>query len=434
MDELDLDTIDYFRSDALLANPHPYFDQLRRLGPAVREPHHDVVLVTGYEEVVAIEDDAETFSACNSVSGPFPGMPVPLEGDDVSELIERHRDQLPMSTNLVTMDPPRHTAYRSLLLRLLTPKHLLDTTEFMQILADRLIDEFVDLGECELIRQFAGPFALLNICALLGVPETDHEMFLIEMLGSRRDRGLGNIRSQTPEDPFAFLHERFTAYIDDRRAQPRGDIMTTLATTPFPDGSMPDVMDIVRVASTLFAAGTGTTTHTLAAGLRFIAERPDLQDVLRKDPEQIPTFVEETLRLEGSVTGSFRLSRVPATIGKADYPAGSTVMIVFAAANRDPGRFDGPHELRLDRANVREHLAFGRGIHSCAGAALARTEIRIGVERLLSRLGGITIAPAFHGPPSARSYDFAPSYQLHGLQDLHLEFVTDNADQATRTR
>src|SRR6266508_2637709 len=157
----ELETVDFFRDDSLVPDPYPYFEALRQRCPVVREPNHDVVMVTGHDEAAAVFGDAETFSSCNSVSGPFPGFPVPLEGDDVSALIEEHRDDLPMSDQLPTFDPPKHTDHRALLLRLITPKRLKENEAFMWRLADRQIDEFLDQGRCEFISEFASPFALL---------------------------------------------------------------------------------------------------------------------------------------------------------------------------------------------------------------------------------------------------------------------------------
>ena len=153
-----------------------------------REPHHGVVMVTGYDEAVAVYRDTATFSSCNSVSGPFPGFPVPLEGDDVSALIEKHRDELPFSDQLTTLDPPKHTAHRALLMKLITPKRLKENEAFMWRLADRQIDEFLAKGECEFISEFASPFALLVIADLLGVPEADHAEFRAELGGQQRPR------------------------------------------------------------------------------------------------------------------------------------------------------------------------------------------------------------------------------------------------------
>src|SRR6266700_3046715 len=125
----DWEAVDFFRTDALLADPYPYFDALRGQCPVLREPHHGVVMVTGYDEAVEVFQDPAAFSSCIAVTGPFPGFPVPLEGDDVTALIERHRDELPMSDQLPTLDPPLHTAHRGLLMKLITPRRLKDNED-----------------------------------------------------------------------------------------------------------------------------------------------------------------------------------------------------------------------------------------------------------------------------------------------------------------
>jgi cytochrome P450 len=170
-DAIDYKSVDFFTDGSLVDDPYPYFDYLRTQSPVFREPHHGVVMVTGYEEAVAVYRDTTHFSSCNSVTGPFPGFPVPLEGDDVSELIEKHRDELPFSDQLPTFDPPKHGAHRALLMKLITPRRLRENEEFMWRLADRQLDELIDRGQCEFIGEFAGPFAMLVIADLLGVPE-----------------------------------------------------------------------------------------------------------------------------------------------------------------------------------------------------------------------------------------------------------------------
>jgi cytochrome P450 len=419
----DFDVIDFFRDESLLPDPYPYFEALRARCPVQREPHHGVVMVTGYEEALAVYHDVDTFSSCNSVTGPFPGFPVPLEGDDVSELIEAHRDELPFSDQLPTLDPPVHTAHRALLMRLITPRRLKENEEFMWRLADQVIDEFAADGRCELIHQYAGPFAMLVVADLLGVPEADHPSFRIE-LGTRPDRAVGSTeRDAMSHRPLEWLYESFTRYIEDRRRAPRDDVLTGLATATFPDGSTPAVIDVVRIAANLFAAGQETTVRLLGSAFQLIGERRDLQARLRRERDRIPTFIEETLRFESPVKGDFRLTRVATRIGGVDVPAGTTVMVLNGAANRDARQFENPTSFELDRTNARQHLAFGFGIHTCPGAPLARAEGCISVERLLDRLGDIRISEADHGPPDARRYRHVPTYILRGLQSLHLEFT-----------
>jgi cytochrome P450 len=421
----DIDAIDFFRDDAMLVDPFPYFDALRGECPVRRESHHDVVMVTGYDEAVAVYNDPDTFSSCSSVTGPFPGFPVPLDGDDVSELITRHRDELPMSDQIITFDPPVHTDHRALLMRLITPKRLKENEEFMWRLADQQLDAFLAGGEGEYIREYAGPFALLVIADLLGVPDDDRAGFAERLLHPPAgDGGVGSTSGDSmAHSPLEYLYERFTTYVEARRRAPRPDVLTGLATATFPDGSTPEVIDVVRVAANLFAAGQETTVRLLSSAVLLMAEDPALQARLRSEPERIPNFIEETLRMESPVKGDFRLSRVPTTVGSVDLPAGTTVMLVNAAANRDPRHFDDPATFDIERANARQHLAFGRGVHACPGAPLARAEARVSIQRLLDRTSDIRISEREHGPADARRYQYVPTFILRGLTRLHVEFT-----------
>jgi cytochrome P450 len=416
--------MNFFQGDELVADPYPYFDALRQQCPVRREPHHGVVMVTGYDEAVQVFHDAATFSSCISVTGPFPGFPVPLDGDDVTGLIEQHRHELPMSDQLPTLDPPVHTDHRALLMRLITPKRLKENEASMWQLADRLLDEFLTGGEGEFISGFAGPFTLLVIADLLGVPEQDQQEFAQTLQHRPADHGIGSIgEDTTAHSPLEFLYGRFAAYIEDRRREPRGDVLTGLATATFPDGSVPEVADVVRVAANLFSAGQETTVRLLSFALKVLAERPEIQRRLREDRGLVPNFIEEALRMESPVKGDFRLARVPATVGGVDIPAGTTVMLLNGAANRDPRRFADPATFDPARANARHHLAFGRGIHTCPGAPLARAEARVAIERILDRTAGIRIAERVHGPAHDRRYRYLPTFILRGLTRLYLEFT-----------
>jgi cytochrome P450 len=424
----DFEAMDFFRGDELVADPYPYFDALRAQCPVRREPHHGVVMVTGYDEAVEIFHDARTFSSCISVTGPFPGFPVPLEGDDVSALIEEHRHELPFSDQLPVLDPPVHTGHRALLMRLITPKRLKENEASMWQLADRMLDEFLGsvdggTGEGEFIGGYAGPFTLLVIADLLGVPEQDRQEFA-ERLQGRPGSGntIGGTGQAMTHNPLEFLYEKFAAYVEDRRREPRDDVLTGLAAATFPDGSVPEVGDVVRVAANLFSAGQETTVRLLSTAIKIMAERPGLQRLLRTERDLIPNFIEETLRLESPVKGDFRLSRIPARVGGTEIPAGTTVMVLNGAANRDPRRFADPGTFDVARPNARQHLAFGRGIHTCPGAPLARAEARVSIERLLDRTADIRISERKHGPADARRYRYLPTYILRGLTRLYLEF------------
>jgi cytochrome P450 len=191
--------------------------------------------------------------------------------------------------------------------------------------------------------------------------------------------------------------------------------MSRMAAVRFPDGELPEVADVVRIATILFAAGQETTARLLAAGMRILAEQPRLAEALRRDPEAIPSFVEECLRLESPIKGSFRLALHDVMLSGVHIPAGSIVMALVGAANRDARVFDDPDRFDPQRPNVRRNIAFGHGEHFCPGASLARAEARISFERLLTRLGDFELVD-----PSALLY--APSFIIRGLERLPLRF------------
>ena len=416
-------TLDFFTDESLVEDPYPYFDELRGECPVLRLPHLGVVAVTGYDEAWDVYRDTESFSSCNSVIGPYATFPVPLEGDDISDVVAQHRHELPMHEHMVTMDPPDHTRERALLMRLLTPKRLRDNEEFMWRLADRQLNEFVGDGHCEFISAYTQPFAMLVVADLLGVPESEHERFR-EGFGLTGTPGhvRGGEAGQPGENPLAWLDGYFAEYIEERRRVPRQDVLTSLALATYPDGSTPDVTAVVRTATFLFAVGQETTARLLAAALKYLAEHPELQTLLRDDRDRIPDFLEEVLRVESPVKTDFRLARRTTSIGGVDIPAGTPVMLLNGAANRDPRRFECPHEFRVDRPNAEAHMAFGRGAHSCPGGPLARAEGRVSLERILDRMRDIRLSEEHHGPSGARRFDYEPTWLLRGLTQLHLEF------------
>lgn len=245
------------------------------------------------------------------------------------------------------------------------------------------------------------------------------------MLGAERPGGrVGGLDHESVGiNPLQWLDEKFSSYIADRRRQPREDVLTALATAKYPDGSTPEILDVVRSATFLFAAGQETTAKLLSAALQVLVDRPVIQQRLREDRSLIPAFIEESLRLESPVKSDSRLARRATTVAGVDIPAGTVVMVLPGAVNRDPRRFDNPHEFRLDRRNVREHMAFARGVHSCPGAPLARVEGRVSIERILDRMADIAADETKHGPADDRRYRYEPTYILRGLTELHLTFT-----------
>lgn len=416
----EFESVDFFTDLSLIPDPYPYFADLRARCPVLPRPDQGVMAVTGHSEALAVYKDP-AFSSCVSVAGPFSGLPFEPEGDDIGSLIEQHRSQIPMSEHIVTQDPPEHARTRGLLSRLLTPKRLKENEDFMWRLADEQLDEFLSRGSCEFLDEYARPFSGLVIADLLGVPVEDHEEFR-DVFSGRFSGGVQDDSVTRAHNPLEYLDEKFTTHITERRRLPREDVLTELAQAKYPDGSTPEVIDVVRLATFLFAAGQETTTKLLSFGVRILAENPELQKLLREDRSRIPNFVEETLRMESPVKCHFRMARTTTSIGDVDIPAGSTVMLLPGASNRDARKFERPDEFQIDRPNVREHVAFGRGNHSCPGAPLARAEGRISLNRILDRMADIAITEAKHGPSGARRYTYDPTWQMRGLSELHLEF------------
>jgi len=417
----EFESVDFFTDASLIPDPYPYFDHLRGRCPVLSQSQQGVVAITGHEEALAVYKDP-AFSSCVSVAGPFSGLPFEPEGDDIGDLIEAHRSQIPMSEHIVTQDPPEHGRTRGLLSRLLTPKRLKENEDFMWRLADRQLDEFLSRGTCEFLDEYARPFSGLVIADLLGVPVEDHDEFRAVFSG----KVVGGIEDPSltqAHNPLEYLDEKFSTYITERRREPREDVLTELAAAKYPDGATPEVIDVVRLAAFVFAAGQETTTKLLSFAMRLIAERPEIQALLREDRSRITSFVEETLRTESPVKCHFRMARTSTSIGDVRIPAGTTVMLLPGASNRDARKFEQPNEFRVDRPNVREHVAFGRGNHSCLGAPLARAEGRISINRILDRMSDIGILEAKHGPADARRYNYEPTWQMRGLTELHLRFT-----------
>lgn len=403
---------DFFTDPEIIRDPTHYYAALRELGPVVREPHHGVFLVSGLDEILAVYADHDSFSAVISPLGPFTKLPQPAAGESFADVVRTRRSEFALSDLLPTLDPPEHTRHRTLLNKLFTPNRLKENEEFMWSLADGLIDEFVDRGEVEFCSAYANPFTLLVIADLLGVPHEDHAT----IRGWLRGEGLvADGRKVERSRVVVNLHPYFTRYIEERRASGGGDVMGRLAGVRFPDGELPAVDDVVRIAVILFLAGQETTARLISTGMRVLAEQPDLAGALRADREAIPNFVEECLRLESPIKGPFRLALRDTRLAGVEIPAGSILMAMNGAANRDPRVFADGDRFDAKRSNARRSIAFGHGAHFCPGATLARTEARLSFERLLARLDDVRLVDV-----SALRY--APSFLIRGLEELPLRF------------
>jgi len=435
---VDIESLDY-TDPSLTSDPYRLLDYLAAHKPVYLEPHHGVVMVTGHEEAIAVLRAHDVFSSSTIVAGPDPMslFPERPEGDDITEYVNSHRQYLPQNDQIVSSDPPGHTAQRALLMGLITPKRLKENEEFIWRLTDRQLDEILPRGTAEIMADYAQPYTLLVIADLLGVPEEDHAMLLGRrtgnrmMLGERKsaDEAKGGRERHGDGDRTAghntleIFYDYFSARVEERRQQPRGDVLTGMAQALFPDGTIPEPIEVARIASNLFAAGQETTVRLIGTALRRIGDEPETQAQLRANRDLVPRFIEETLRTEGPILGEYRLAVKTTELGGVHIPAGTPIFLANGAANRDPRQFECPAEFRVSRENVRRHIAFGHGIHTCPGAPLARSEARITVERLLDRTTDIRINEEVHGPAGSRRYDYMKTSMFRGLISLHLDFT-----------
>jgi cytochrome P450 len=413
------ETADFYMDPSLVEDPYPYLEYLRGKGPVTALPHHNVIAVTGFEEALEVYHDVENFSAVNCITGPIPPIPFEPDREDITDLIEAHRPQMLFGEEFLTLDPPRHTAPRLLMMRLFTPRRLADMEGHLGRVANQLLDEIEPQGACEFNAAYAKPFASLAVADLLGVPEEDRAEFRAHADPTSTHVGE---RAAEPTNPMEFGVEKFTRYLTERRRAPRGDIMSDLATAKHADGSTPDLAEVASVANLMFAAGQDTAAALIASAVRIIAEQSGLQERLRTHPDRIAPFVEEVLRTCGPVKSTHRLARRATSIGGVDVPVGAVVMVSTAAINRDPAVFEHPGDFDPDRILPKQHLAFGRGIHTCPGAGLARAEARISLEHILSRFSHIEIDETHHGADAARRYPYQPTYVFRALEALHVRF------------
>lgn len=414
---------DFFSDPKVVADPRAYFDFARTQGPVHREPHQNTLMVTGFAEAMdVLSRPDDVFSSAVAVVGPIPPLPFTPSGHDIRDQLEAHRDELPWSRHLATLDGRKHAERRALLGALLTYKRLLANETYLRGLADRVIDGFIGKGTCDAASDYAHAVATYAISDLMGIPEGDRAE-LVAMLGAPPSQVEGDAVHKVGPDPLIFLKERFDGYLRARQETPGTDLMSELVHSRFKDGSAPDLEAISELARFLFGAGQDTTSRLVAHAIRVLGDEPALQARLRAEPERIPDFLEEALRYDGPVKVTYRLALVDTEVGGLAAPAGTIVTVCLTGGNNDPRHFPEPARFDIDRANVRDHMAFSRGSHFCLGAPLARLESRVAIERLLARLSDIRISEAQHGPPGARRYRYEPTYTFRSLSDLHIEFA-----------
>jgi cytochrome P450 len=417
---LDLVDRDYFTDHSILLDPYEYFEALREKGPIYRLPGRDIFMVTGFAESLEVLANTVEFSSVVCVGGPAAQMPFTPQGDDLTPQIEEHRTSFVGGDYLVARDDKAHTNSRALLSRLFMPSRLKANETYMTGLADGLIKGAVARGGVELITEIAVPFATLVIADLLGVPPDDRDHFMGVLAAGPPAGALDADDDAERPHPMEVMAGYFVNYLIDRKQNPRADVLTELATASYPDGTTPDVAELVRLSTFLFGAGQDTTAKLLGNAMRFLIEVPGLQAQLRADPSLLGAFLEEVLRLEGSTKMTSRIARKATTVGGVEIPVGTKVMVALAAANRDPRRWENPGAFVLNRPRIKENLAFGRGAHVCIGNPLARAEARIVFEKLFEHTSHVEFDAAVHGERGNLKLDYEPSFIIRGLEKMQL--------------
>ena len=401
-----------------LVDPYPFYAEQRASGPVldVSTAARETYLVIGAAAIREVVANPQLFSS----------RPVGAQGVNVypraeARLKERGFGRTP---HLIVMDPPRHTAFRGVLARLLREKRVHQMRPQIRRVADTLIDGFAAAGECEFVRDFAWSLSALVIADLLGVDRGRLDQFKRWADAWVRPllQPLDEAAMLDCMDQVAQLQHYLVGELDARRAAPRDDLLSDIAHARFDlgQGEVPlRAHEQLGLCEVLIVAGNDTTANALSLGMLRLLECPDLADRLRGDARLIERFAEESLRYEGAVQSNFRTVTQATELCGVPIGAGALLLLSWAAANRDPDEFPRPDEFDIDRASVRSHLAFGGGIHACAGAALARQELVESYGCLLDRLGDLRLPPGWTVADVRRQGGLV----THGPAQLPLQFT-----------
>lgn len=385
-------------SPEVLADPHPLYARLRARGPVHLLPGLGLHLVVRHEQVLqALEDPAVFSSNLAALIAAGAGGPevVDMGGAAVDVL--------------ATVDPPSHTPQRAAVAPAFTRRTTAGLTEEIEDLLAPRVAALAARGGGDWMAEVAAPVPVAVISLLLGLPEAD-----ASRITAWSDAAVELLSGQADTDRLLHLGVEilhFMAYLDTqlRRAaeQPSGGLLGTLARD---ETLAPD--ERIAMALQLVTAGAESTSSLIGSAALALADDPALADALRADPGLIEPFVEETLRLQSPFRGHFRLTTRDTELGGVHLPAGSRIMLAWGAVNRDPDAFPDPDRLDLHRPAIKSHTAFGRGIHFCIGAHLARLEARLAIKALLD-------AGLFHSTAPAQ---YVPSLLVRRLTRLHLAF------------
>lgn len=398
----------------VLKSPWMMNRRLREEAPVFQDPNSGIYFISRYEDVVKMAMDHETFSS---------RMLSPsrqLTATEDKEIMDVMASGYPNVPTMLTEDPPAQRRYRKFVDGAFSPKALKALEPYIESLANELIDSFIDKGECEFLSEFGVPLPLRVIVSQLGAPEEDLPLFrkwtdaFIGNLSQQLDRdGL----LQAAKDMVEFQHY-FVERMEERRAEPQDDILSKVVNASF-DGEKPlDNAECLSMLSQILVAGNETTSATLTEGIWLLIQNPDQYELLKNDPSEdmISRFVEESLRYSSPSSNMFRRTTKDVEMHGVTIPENSVLFARFASANQDPERFPEPEKFNLMRDNLREQVAFGKGVHHCLGAALSRREMNVGFKVIFERMENFRLQEGASEP------EFSANALLHGLTGLDLAF------------
>ncbi|MCX5226648.1 cytochrome P450 [Streptomyces sp. NPDC006553] len=393
------------------SDPYPAYAWLREHAPVHRTTLPSGVeawLVTRYGDArQALADQRLSKNPAHHDESPHAKGKTGIPGERKAELM----------THLLNIDPPDHTRLRRLVSKAFTPRRVAEFTPRVQELTDRLIDAFVEKGSADLIHEFAFPLPIYAICDLLGVPEEDQDDFR-DWAGMMIRHGGG------PRGGVARSVKKMRGYLAElihrKREEPGDDLISGLIKAS-DHGEHLTENEAAAMAFILLFAGFETTVNLIGNGMYQLLRHPAQRELLQTsiaagETGLLETGIEELLRYDGPVEmATWRYATEPLTIGGQDIPAGDPVLVVLAAADRDPERFEGPDTLDLARRD-NQHLGYGHGIHYCLGAPLARLEGQTALATLLTRLPDLRLAA---DPEELR---WRGGLIMRGLRTLPVEF------------
>jgi cytochrome P450 len=304
-----------------------------------------------------------------------------------------------MEAVLATADPPDHGRQRKVLSHLFSAAAVSVREAEFRRLIDSTLDPYLLVGKVDWMRAVAEPLPVVMLTRLLGLAD--------DAAPALKEQGYASvelINGFVPETVREELQRKMTelgpvidAYVAARASDhPDQSTVIGACARAVTDGWLTEVEAFV-ILGILLAAGGESTTSLLGTGVRILAERSDLQDLLRAQPELIPAFVEEACRIDPPFRGHYRRVLADTTLGGVQLEAGSRLVLIWPAANRDPEAYEDPEEIDVHRTNPRQHVGFGWGIHLCLGAPLARMEAKVTLERLLARTSSFSIDVAPEG-------------------------------------